>query len=296
MHNTKEFIEIAKKIHGNKYSYDKSEYINAKTKLTITCCKHGDFVQTPDAHIYAKKGCLKCSGAKKYSTEEIIEKFKKTHGNKYNYSLVDYCGMFKKVKIICKEHGVFEQTPKNHIMGKECGKCHGRNKTNIEFIEECKIVHKNLYDYSKVKYKNMKTKVKIVCVKHGDFLQTPETHLKGCGCPKCKNSKGESLIYRILIENKIGFIPQKMFDGCRNTITGKMLPFDFYLIDLNICIEYDGEQHFKKMRFKNSNLEDIQHRDKIKTEFCKKNGIKLLRINYKDIKKIEKIMKENHII
>jgi hypothetical protein len=294
MHNLKEFIEKAEEIHKNKYSYDKSNYVNAKTKLIITCHKHGDFSQTPDNHIYTKKGCKECAGVKKYTTEEIINKFKKTHGEKYDYSFVEYKGMFEKIKIICKIHGVFEQTPKNHVEGKECGKCHGRHQTTEGVLKRFEVIHKNIYDYSKVVYNNMKENVIITCKKHGDFLQMPDTHLRGCGCPKCKTSKGESVIREILIENKIDFIPQKMFNECRNPVSGKMLPFDFYLLNLNLCIEFDGRQHFREGLF-SKNLKSLQYRDNQKTEFCKKNNIKLLRINYKEIKKIKDIMKKNNI-
>lgn len=291
MNDTKSFIKEAKKIHGEKYLYEKSNYVNAKTKLIITCKEHGDFVQTPDNHIYTKKGCIFCAGLKKYSTEEIVKKFNNIHGKKYDYSLVDYDGMFKKIKIICSEHGVFEQTPKNHVEGKECGKCHGRNQTTDEIIERFKIIHKNMYDYSKTIYKNMKENITIICKKHGEFLQTPDTHIRGCGCPKCKSSKGESSIQNILADNKIKFISQKKFNICRNPKTNKLLPFDFYLTDLNICIEYDGRQHFREGLFSN-NLEEMKYRDNFKTEFCKSNNIKLIRIHYKDINKIKDILKK----
>jgi len=99
------------------------------------------------------------------------------------------------------------------------------------------------------------------------------------------------MLYKLLVDNKINFVSQKMFNECRNPKTNKMLPFDFFLTDLNICIEYDGEQHYKKMRFKKSNLEKIQYRDNIKTEFCEKNNIKLIRISYIDIKNIGNIIK-----
>lgn len=289
MKNTIEFLERAKAIHGEKYSYKKSIYINAKTKLIITCPKHGDFEQTPDNHIYTKKGCMMCAGLKKYTSDEIVEKFKRVHAEKYDYSLVDYRGMFKKIKIICKIHGVFEQTPKNHVEGKGCGKCHGRHQTTDDVIKKFISRHKGLYNYSKVVYKNMKTKIIITCGKHGDFSQTPDTHLRGCGCPKCKTSKGESIIREILNDNKIDFIPQKMFNECRNPITKKMLPFDFYLQKSNMCIEFDGRQHFRTGLFSND-LKSMQYRDSLKTEFCKKNNISLLRIHYKDIDKIKDIM------
>jgi len=296
MEKTLKFIEKAKGIHNEKYTYKKSKYVNAKTKLIITCPIHDDFEQTPDNHIYTKKGCSMCAGVKKYSNKEIIEKFKLVHKKLYNYSAVRYDGMFKKVKVICEIHGVFTQTPKNHLLGKGCGKCKGKHQTTKDIIQKFKKIHEELYDYSKVDYKKMKTKVIIICKKHGKFSQTPETHIRGSGCPNCKHSKGESIIYKLLKDNEIFFDQQKTFDKCFNPITTKKLPFDFFIPKLNICIEYDGEQHFKKMRFKNSNLKEIQYRDELKNRFCKNNNIKLLRISYKNFNNIKTIINEKILL
>jgi len=138
-------------------------------------------------------------------------------------------------------------------------------------------------------------KVKIICKEHGEFLQTPDNHLCGKGCPHCKSSKGENIIKKYLIENKIEFEEQKRFNECKNKYP---LPFDFYLSTYNLLIEFDGEQHFKPYSFssdkseqtKQNNLEGIKLRDKIKTNYCLANNIKLLRISYLDKNKIEEIL------
>jgi len=118
-----DFIEKAKSIHGNKYNYEKVVYKNSKTKVIIMCHKHGEFQQAPNDHQNGR-GCKKCGTDKrKMSMETFIERSKKAHGDKYDYSLVVYEGQYKKVNIICPNHGVFKQTPKNHwICGcNECG-------------------------------------------------------------------------------------------------------------------------------------------------------------------------------
>lgn len=121
------------------------------------------------------------------TTKQFIEKAKATHGNKYDYSKTEYINMRTKVKIVCKEHGEFTQIAYSHTGGRGCQKCarRGTRLTTEEFIERSKLIHGNKYDYSNVCYKNNYTKVKIACSTHGDFLQTPQSHLEGRGCQIC---------------------------------------------------------------------------------------------------------------
>jgi len=124
--------------------------------------------------------------AKKLTQEEVLERFKKVHGNKYNYSKVNYKGTFKKVEIICSKHGSFFQNPSDHWKNCGCPKCSkNRNKSRAETIIDFKKVHGDRYDYSKVKYSTSMVKVEIICSKHGSFFQKPNDHKKGTGCPKC---------------------------------------------------------------------------------------------------------------
>lgn len=126
--------------------------------------------------------------SRKKTKEEFIEQAQIIHNNKYNYSLVDYINSKVKVKIICPEHGIFEQTPNNHLKGQNCPKCKGNYKSNTEeFIGKAKKVHKDYYNYSNVNYVNNKTLVEIICPKHGSFWQKPNDHLDGHGCSKCGN-------------------------------------------------------------------------------------------------------------
>jgi len=150
----------------------------------------------------------------------------------------------------------------------------------IEFIEKSKKVHDNRYDYSLVKYKNLTTKVKIICPFHGIFKQTPNHHMSGIGCPICNESSGEKEIRIFLEKNNIKFQRNKRFVKCRNKRT---LPFDFYLPEYNMCIEFDGKQYFQSVKFWNNNIKEQRNRDNIKTTFCINNNIKLLRIRYDEI-------------
>ena len=129
--------------------------------------------------------------SQKLTTEEFIKKAREVHGDKYDYSKVEYVNNQTKVCIICKEHGEFWQRPLDHLKGHECSECgkiknvESRKKTIEKFIYEAREVHGDKYDYSNVKYENTSTKVCIICKEHGEFWQAPYTHLNGHGCPKC---------------------------------------------------------------------------------------------------------------
>jgi predicted nucleic acid-binding Zn-ribbon protein len=265
---TEDFIKEVIEIHGNKYDYSKVEYVNTKTKICIICPEHGEFYQTPENHLQGK-GCSDCGGTKKKTTEEFIEKSKEVHGDKYDYSKVEYVNGKTKVCIICPEHGEFCQTPENHLTGYGCPDCGGsKRKTTEQFIKEAQKVHGDKYDYSKVNYVNRMTKVCIKCSEHGEFWQISSNHLKGCGCPKCNSSKLEEEVKNCFPE----FEQQKTFDWLRDK---KPLRLDFYDEDLKLGIECQGEQHFTIVdRF--GGEEEFEKRlklDKLKYEQCQEHGI-----------------------
>ena len=266
-------------IHYGKYDYSLVNYKNDKTKVKIICPTHGEFEQTPNSHL-SGSGCPICNN-KRNCTNQFIENSKLVHGDKYEYSLVEYINNKTKVKIICFDHGEFEQVPISHINGSGCPKCIGRNKTTFEFIQGCKLIHGDKYDYSLVDYTGALNKIKIVCSKHGEFEQTATTHLSGRGCPICRESRGEKEIKEFLIKNNVKFIHQHKFNNCKDK---RPLPFDFYLPDKNLCIEFDGRQHFEVIKRwgGEDGLKDQQKKDKIKTEYCLKNKISLLRISHKE--------------
>lgn len=133
--------------------------------------------------------------SRKLTTQEFIHKAKLIHGDKFGYDLTDYRGQAYKIKIICPIHGVFEQNANSHLRGRGCPKCKTEkagNRTRLNtkgFIKKAKDVHGDKYDYSKVSYKDMNTKVCIICPIHGEFWQTPDTHLRGSGCMDCGYDK-----------------------------------------------------------------------------------------------------------
>jgi len=197
---TEEFIEKSQDVHGLTYDYSESEYINAITKLKIICRIHGPFMQKPNKHY--SHGCPGCglvnNGQNKTlkAAKDFIPDSIKIHGDTYDYSEVKYVHSQEKVKIICSIHGPFLQTPNNHLKGQGCINC-GNDKRNknkneqaaLDFIPNAIAEHGPKYDYSEVEYIDSQTKVKIICKKHGPFLQTPNNHLSGSGCLTCGKNK-----------------------------------------------------------------------------------------------------------
>jgi len=188
---TQQFIEDAKKVHGNRYNYKLVDYKNSRTKIKIICPIHGEFEQKANSHLQGN-GCYKCGIIKthnkqKKTTQQFIEDAYCKHGDRYNYKLVQYKDAHIKVKIICSIHGMFKQTPCNHLQGYSCKKCAiiKRRKSTQQFIIDAKKIHGDKYDYSLVQYKNARTKVKIICPVHGVFEQRSGDHLQGHGCFKC---------------------------------------------------------------------------------------------------------------
>ena len=127
--NILQFITKSKEKHGDNYDYSKVEYINSQTKVNIICKTHGEFEQIPNNHIRGK-GCIKCSGNYKYSTDEWIIMAKELHGDNYDYSKAIYKNANEKIIIICKIHGEFKQTPRQHLNGSGCIKCGIISSTN----------------------------------------------------------------------------------------------------------------------------------------------------------------------
>jgi hypothetical protein len=190
----KDFIERANDIHGAKYDYSRVTYDNLNQKVTIKCPLHGWFDQKAAHHLSGHEceecGITKRGISRRVATEGIIERFKKRHGNKYDYSKIDYQGFHKPVTIICPipGHGEFRQSPNVHLMGCGCQTCGGNPRlTQSEFLRKAHEVHGNRYDYSRVEVDGVDQPVEIICRKHESFWQTPYSHLNGANCNRCSD-------------------------------------------------------------------------------------------------------------
>lgn len=185
-------LEKFAEVHEDIYDYSLVDYKTTKEKVTIICKIHGEFRQTPEKHIQRKQGCPECGKIKsklnqRFSKETIIQKFIKVHGDRYDYSLVDYKGIHKKVQIICKEHGVFTQSPNSHAKGNNCKLCSKKDARDTldSFLEKLPNYIKNNYDFSNIKYIDSITAVDVVCKNHGTFKIIPRSLIRGHGCKKC---------------------------------------------------------------------------------------------------------------
>lgn len=169
--------------------------------------------------------------------------------------------------------------PSNIISGCGCPKCAGNIlKTKKEYIKEVSLINPNIEVLGE--YINARTRITHMCKMDGYIWNaTPSSILSGSGCPKCNESHGEKQIRNWLDNNNITYKSQKTFKECKDKRT---LPFDFYLPDYNLVIEYDGEQHYKPIEYfgGEKSFNNIIKHDKIKDNYCKNNNIKILRIPY----------------
>ena len=194
--SAEEFIAKARKIHKDRYRYNNVIYVNARTKVTIKCERHGLFEQTPYTHLLGR-GCNKCAVEQKGKMRELgmgayIERARGKHNNFYDYALVSLeASPRSKAQIRCPKHGLFSQDFYQHANGMGCPKCYDqrrgmKRKSNEQFIRDAQLKHGNTYDYSEAEYINAYTKVTIKCPSHGLFELTPTKHLsRGDGCPEC---------------------------------------------------------------------------------------------------------------
>ena len=193
-----EFINDANEKHNNKFDYSKVNYINIDTNIIIICPIHGEFIQTPYHHLNKKYGCKDCGNINSAShqpknNDKFLDEIKKIHGDKFDYSKINYINTKTDVILICKKHNnEFSMKPNKILNGTLC--CHDcitDNKKSIfskplsKFIEEAQKIHGDTYDYKKVNYTNSKTNIIIICSEHGEFSQSPTVHLRGNGCNKC---------------------------------------------------------------------------------------------------------------
>lgn len=303
---TEQFVNDAKKVHGDKYDYSKVEYVNGLTEVCIICPIHGEFWQKPKVHLKGcgctecgkhkskQKGTIKtrrCSSVSNsksiYTLDDFLYIANEKYGDRYDYSKMEYVDYETKVCIICPEHGEFWQTPKNHTYGCGCKKCVIDKKKKIfssnteEFISKANKVFNNLFSYENVKYVNNLTKVSITCRKHGDFLCTPGNHLRGRGCPICKaeNYVYEDRLYNCLLTvfDKDDIVRQYRADWLTNRKS-----IDFFIPKYNIGIEHQGSQHFKPVKRLGGEEKYLKRirLDKEKHEECLNNNVKLLYFAY----------------
>lgn len=278
---------------GKEYEMNWYHYkLDVLDKNTNCCCYNCRHIKRYTNDIEKRRNCLYQKALKK--CQENNYQFISPKDNIINnISIVQYQ---------CPIHGLQEMRINNLIQGKKCPKCNKDNARNRYKLNK-KEVERRIEQYGSIvlnsdDYINQDCKnLKIICIRCGKIFQTSLsdfTQHEGQICKNCSKceSKGEIKIRMYLESNNINFIQEKWFSDCRDI---KPLPFDFYLPDYNICIEFDGEQHYKDKGNFSTSLKYTQHHDKIKTDYCNNKNITLLRIPYWDYLNIEKILDNNLI-
>lgn len=275
--NIEKFQDESNKRHNEEYLILEFENGNSEVKIKHKVCDK-EFLQTGFRHLRGDR-CPHCYRNKKYTKEDIIKiSFDKYDGE---YELLSEEVHYDKKCLIKHKCGYeYYQLISSHINGSKCPKCAGNAPHTLESVQEkSNEIHNNEYEILSDP-KGSLSKVKILhklCCR--EFEQTVSDHLSGCGCTNCNISKGEKIIENFLIKNNIRYIRQKTFDGCKFK---NKLKFDFYLENYNKCIEFDGPQHFKPIRFfgGKKSFELQKQKDNIKDVYCIDNGIHLLRISH----------------
>ena len=280
-----------------------SSYINNYTKVGFKCKVCGyEWETEPKSITYNKTSCRKCIGHVLLTQEEFEERLKKVNSD--ITVIGKYTGYNNKIRVKCNIDGrEWDAFPQRLLKGVGCLECmerkfHEERAFTLEqFKEKMKELAPSLEILS-TSYTNLRDRIKYkckVCRYEGEALGTTLL-TKGNRCPQCTASSGEKIVRDWLETNKINLDYQKIFDDCKDK---RALPFDFYLPDKNILIEYDGKQHFKPATFggiskerAEYNFNENKRRDKIKDEYCKEKGIELIRIPYTKKTKIPQILKE----
>ncbi len=288
------------------------EYSGNSTKLILYCPKHNHEWSTTILKTFKinKSGCYFC-GIESGSNKKLIPESDVINNinsicNKKNYQFRGFVGKYsgKSTKLIlyCPNHkpSGYTWSTTNYDSfktGRGCPKCgveipknsrrFSEEQATINIINKCK---ERGYEFVRFldKYINNQSIIILNCVKHGEWNMVYSSFIRGNGCPICNESKGEQEVAKILKKYEIKYFRQHMFDECRNL---KKLPFDFYLPEYNICIEYDGRQHYEIV-FNEDSFIKIKENDKIKNDYCSEfnDRPKLIRIPYFYFKNIEEIL------
>ena len=296
-----ELLNRVNKLYGDRFDMSKAVFVNVNTPFTVVCKEHGDFNVKP-RYFLRGFGCPQCDGFGKYSTEHFIELARQKHGDKYDYSNVDYKLSREPVEIICKTCGKhFFQSTNSHLQGCGCPDCAIKEQSLVKrhtteiFIEKARKVHGDRYSYEHTEYIKDNMPVTITCDKHGDFQQIANAHLQGCGCPRCSISRGEEKIMIYLNKNGIEYTTQYKINNENLFCDNKSMYLDFYIPSLNMAIEYQGEQHYHPTGFVNNEERFVhqQERDNAVRQYCKEHGIRLVEIPYTEFNNIESILNKD---
>lgn len=287
----------------------RNEIIDIYSEIIYICPKHGE-VHTKIRYLIEGRGCYKCGRDvavyKKNKTtlkdrQESLYKKALIVAEEKGYILLsnesDIINNQSYIIYVCPKHGIHRMRISNFINGKMCPDCAKENQRNLfrlspdeveNRINDCGSKLLNKQEYKNQTEKNLLIECLECRTPFITSLRNFEQH-GGQLCPNCSNSVsiGEKRIRIYLEDNNIKFEPQKWFSDCRDK---KPLPFDFYLPDFNMVIEFDGRQHFGETNYFTYSFEEIKRHDEIKNLYCKNKNIKIVRIPYWNINNIKKIL------
>lgn len=312
--STEKFVQESKSIHGDLYNYDETIYENSGKEVKIVCKIHGSFMQKPSKHLAGHK-CPECQNRVKMTKSKFLESASSLHGDKFDYSNIDFQNSRKEIEIVCKIHGRFMQTPYQHINTKfACPECSVYNKKmNTErFINECKSVHGDKYDYSNVVYTCRKQHVLIHCKEHGPFLQIASVHKNGSQCPKCINHGVSEPAFEWLEFQSIheSIQHQRNSSTGEYTIPGTKYKVDGICFETNTVYEFNGDFWHGNPKIFNphkinpitkSSFGHLHEKTKRKKEILQKMGYFVVDIwesdwkkSIKSLRKIQKLWRSKH--
>lgn len=259
------------------------EYAGAKTKIEHHCLIHDVYWYISPTNVLQGKGCNKCMVEKRsYAITKTHERYVyELRSLNKNIAVVgEYINAKTPILHRCSVDGYeWYVAPDKTLHGRGCPKCAGNiKKTHEEYVDELLLI--NPYVNAIEKYLSADDCIQHKCLICGNVWSArPNDILCGKGCPKCSKSHGEKQICKLLDDNNIKYISQKTFSDC---VDERALPFDFYLPDYNACIEYQGVQHYKPIKYFGGEkaFEKLKKHDKIKEDYCNNNGIILLAISY----------------
>ena len=299
---TEEFVERSSRKYPGKFTYENTDYLGYTTNLLINCVEHGEFSITASNHLTrtSKGGCRTCKSNKASkrhlkTQETFLQELEDKYPGKFNTSEVVYINAKTDIILTCIKHqNRFNKNPqsllvKGRISGcKDCqyeDLANNRSLTWDQFVEKANAKHNNRYEYLTDNYKNNSSRIEVTCKEHGVFVQAASHHMNGTACPTCsKQSKGERNVREILNQLGITYRAQENFEGCKNI---RQLPFDFFLPDLNILIEYQGIHHSEPREFFGGEPEfkKRQYLDWIKRKWCERSPYQLYEIYHdEDVK------------
>ena len=280
------YVEKAKNKFKNVFDYTKVEFNSTIDKeVVIGCPHHGYFTSRIDLHLKSFCGCPHCALEKtvrdrtKYKQlSDLIPSAIKVHGDLYEYLEINH--RERTVVYMCRTCGRVEQLIRSHLSGRGCNNCRydKLRLTKEQFVERARSVHPEGYTYALDELKSVNDKITITHYCGHVYKGRVSNHLSGQGCVRCKVSVGETQVGDWLTSRNIRYVSQFKLEG-------HVYRYDFYLPDLNILIEYDGEQHFRSVPFfgGQKGFDRRKYNDKTKNYLAKKYGYFLIRVPYTEL-------------